>query len=994
MKKDTRFSIRKLTVGVASIAVASFLASGTVDAANLSILDSRMDEEGHNPELPFESFPPSISYTQPEAPWMLGSSDTEVPGDDVEEVTEPGEANYENPEAPFAPVEEVTEPSDASYVNPEAPFAPVEEVTQPSDANYENPEAPFAPVEEDEEVTEPRKPNYEDPEAPFAPVEEDEEVTEPRKPNYEDPEAPFAPVEEEEVTEPRDPNYENPEAPFAPVEEEEVTEPRKPNYEDPEAPFAPVEEEEVEETPEEEELEVLPGYKVEEAIGADGKKYKRLVPIEEVEEDLPTLEVKVVQETEIIPYETERRENADLYVGDEEIITPGQEGKVVKEFEVTYAGDKEVSRKELRVVESVDPVTEIVEYGTKPVKDTKVETRRVEEALPVVEKEDPELLEGETHTEPGSLKVTEITEKITYERGKEVSREIIKKEVIDQGTAEIKYVGIKRVETITETETIPYETERRENADLYVGDEEIVIPGQEGKVVKEFEVTYAGDKEVSRKELRVVESVDPVTEIVEYGTKPVKETKEETRQVEAALPVVEKEDPELLEGEFRTEEGSPKVTEITEEIIYERGKEVSRKTIEEKVIDEGTAGIKYIGIKRIETITETETLTHETERRENADLYEGTERVVQEGKDGSVTKEYEVTYIKGKETNRQEVRVVKRVEPENKIIEYGIKEDKLLEWDVEYDVIPLPSPKLKETVVETRHALNTDVKDFYDRLISENGGTDSSSTDELTDDQKAQVLASALDYYRKAMGDENIKLEQLITDSADKKGSFYETLVLAGANKLGITEVEKDQEPDYYKNILLENKAYDGKQIYKDIVVQENSDGTLTSGTPSPEAVNTVTHNLEEIEELLEFGHGVFINYVLLPEYQNAIRSTDIPEEDKKKLQAQLEEIKNFDKLDTTAASLDFYRVLTNKPEATLQDVLIDWAQSKAGLTLTGALEMVNRYDSSVGGGTDTLNVYKKLMRTRHGQLMESEWTFFTDPFFKILEGIGETVEP
>ena len=41
--------------------------------------------------------------------------------------------------------------------------------------------------------------------------------------------------------------------------------------------------EEVEEA-EEVELDVLPGYKVEEAIGADGKTYKRLVPIEETEE--------------------------------------------------------------------------------------------------------------------------------------------------------------------------------------------------------------------------------------------------------------------------------------------------------------------------------------------------------------------------------------------------------------------------------------------------------------------------------------------------------------------------------------------------------------------------------------------------------------------------------------------------------------------------------------------------------------------------------------
>ena len=65
MKKDTRFSIRKLSVGVASIAVASFLAGGSADAANLSPLYSKQV----NPELPFEPFPSEIEYTQAETPW-------------------------------------------------------------------------------------------------------------------------------------------------------------------------------------------------------------------------------------------------------------------------------------------------------------------------------------------------------------------------------------------------------------------------------------------------------------------------------------------------------------------------------------------------------------------------------------------------------------------------------------------------------------------------------------------------------------------------------------------------------------------------------------------------------------------------------------------------------------------------------------------------------------------------------------------------------------
>ena len=860
MNKDTRFSIRKLTVGVASIAVASFLTSGSVDAADLSILHSKDEKAaGYNPELPFEPFPPSISYTQPEAPWVQESLDTELSGDDVEEVTEPNDVNYVNPEAPFAPVEEeVTEPRKPNYKDPEAPFAPVEEVTEPRKPNYEDPEAPFAPVEEDEEVTEPRKPNYKDPEAPFAPV-EDEEVTEPRKPNYKDPEAPFAPVEDEEATEPRKPNYENPEAPFAPVEEdeevieprkpnyanpeapfapveedEEVTEPRKPNYEDPEAPFAPVEEDEEVTEPrkpnyEDPEAPFAPVEEDEEVTEPRKPNYKDpeapFAPVEEEEEDSPTLEVKVVQETETLPYETERRENADLYVGDEEIIIPGQEGKVVKEFEVTYAGDKEVSRKELRVVESVDPVTEIIESGTKPVMTTGTEKHQVEEALPVVEKEDPELLEGQTRTEDGSPKVTEITEEITYERGKEVSRETIKEEVIDEGTAEIKYVGTKRVETITETETLPYETERKENPDLYEDEEKVVQEGQEGKITKEYEVTYIKGEEVDRQEGRVVESVDPVTEIVEYGTKPVKETKEETRRVEEVLPVVEKEDPELLEGQTRTEQGTPKVTKVTEEITYERGKEVSREKIKEEVIDQGTAAIKYIGIKRAETITETETIPYETERKENPNLYEDEEKVVQEGQEGKITKEYEVTYIKGEEEDRQEVRVVENVEPVTEIVEYGtkpVKETKEETRRVE-EVLPVvekEDPELLEGQTRTE-AGSPIVTEITEEIIFERGKEVSRRTikEEVIDQGTAEI---------KYIG---IKRVETIIET--------ETIPY---------ETERKENPDLYED--------------EEKVVQEGQEGKITKeyevtyikGEEEDRQEGRVVESVDPVKEIIEFG--------------------------------------------------------------------------------------------------------------------------------------------
>ena len=219
MKKVTSSSISKLSLGLASIALTAFLAGGSAHAANLSPLYSKQVD----PELPFQPFPSEIEYTPAETPWALQESSEEDVPVETPEVTDPTDANYEDPEAPFAPVEEVTDPTDANYEDPEAPFAPVEEETNPAEANYVNPEDPFA---------EGVPANGENPEAPYG---------EGYPANGVNPEAPYS--------EGSQANYTNPEAPFADSvvedsteEPEEVTEPSEANYEDPEAPFAPIEE--------------------------------------------------------------------------------------------------------------------------------------------------------------------------------------------------------------------------------------------------------------------------------------------------------------------------------------------------------------------------------------------------------------------------------------------------------------------------------------------------------------------------------------------------------------------------------------------------------------------------------------------------------------------------------------------------------------------------------------------------------------------------------
>ena len=595
----------------------------------------------------------------------------------------------------------------------------------------------------------------------------------------------------------------------------------------------------------------------------------------------------------------------------------------------------------------------------------------MEEALPVVEKEDPELLEGETRTVPGTPKVTKITEEITYERGQEVSRNIINKEVIDEGTAGIQYVGVKRVELITETKEIPYETDRKENPDLYEDEEKVVQEGQVGKITKEYKVTYIKGEETDRQEVRVVENVEPVTEIVEYGTKPVMSTGTESHEVEEALPVVEKEDPELLEGETRTEPGTPKVTKIIEEITYERGKEISRKTIKEEVIDEGTAGIQYIGVKRVETKKITEPLSYKTERRENPDLYEGTERIIQEGKEGSVTKEYEVTYIKGKETNRQEVRVVESVDPVTEIIEVGTKKDQLVKWTVDYGT-PEPSEEALTNATETSAVIKKEInqisalfeqglqfmiwraksqstRDFYQLYLDASRGDDGQT-----------VVADFLDYYRKSKDDRSLTLEDLVKDSKGKTGSIYETMILAAAEKIGATHIEPGQSMEDYKQSM---GAYmiapkDGQNVYKNIM----DNGDFGAYAPRQDAIDSVNEDFDNIKSLLDH-------------WQESFKTITNDE--------------TITREETLARTLEYYRQVSGQSKATLREAIEDLANYS--FSQEGMKAMVNHYDPTLEPLSD-IEAYQKVMAiTKQGELMESDLNFFNDTVLEILSNLGLT---
>jgi hypothetical protein len=75
------------------------------------------------------------------------------------------------------------------------------------------------------------------------------------------------------------------------------------------------------------------------------------------------------------------------------------------------------------------------------------------------------------------------------------------------------------VQTVTEDQEIPFETEKVQDADHDVGYREVKTPGQKGKKTVTFEVEMKNGKEVSRKEIQSVVSEEPKKQVEIVGSK-------------------------------------------------------------------------------------------------------------------------------------------------------------------------------------------------------------------------------------------------------------------------------------------------------------------------------------------------------------------------------------------------------------------------------------------------------------------------------------------
>ncbi|HHT7733622.1 TPA: G5 domain-containing protein [Streptococcus suis] len=365
----------------------------------------------------------------------------------------------------------------------------------------------------------------------------------------------------------------------------------------------------------------------------------------------------------------------------ETTVTPGEEKPVSPELPTNPA---EPDRPVDTVRTDVEKQVMVIKYGTSYVKDT---------SLPAGE--------SKVLTQGVDGKQT-VTTKVTYTNNVETAREIVATETIEPVTEVIAYndeVSKNREELIESLATTSFATERRANADLEVGSERVLVAGVNGQTKTLTKKVYDSTGAVISEEVVRTEVIaQPVTQVIEYGTKPksVVETTEETKVTELDYTVETRQNPDLEKGQTRTlTKGRKGTLTQTYRITKTDGNETARELVKEERV-EPINEIIEVGTKavvRYQTRQETSVIPFTTETRQVDSLFEGESRELVAGVDGQQTQTYKDTYVDGVKVASEMVGQPEVIQPIKRIVEVGIKKEETSQVLTETEVLAYTSIK-------------------------------------------------------------------------------------------------------------------------------------------------------------------------------------------------------------------------------------------------------------------------------------------------------------
>ena len=403
----------------------------------------------------------------------------------------------------------------------------------------------------------------------------------------------------------------------------------------------------------------------------------------------------VVKHTEHfqIPFEVEVRYNSELPAGTSKEIQKGVQGSYDIEFNQKIKNGAPDG--DLLKVESnrVDAKKHIIEVGKKVETPENNYSKDVEVEIEYIydDTKDKGVVETGELT-PGKVE-TRVIDKYNPETGKveQTTEEVVAKakQKVIVGTKDFtgKYEYSK-------TCPIPFEVEIIEDDTLEKGTRVVDQEGIPGSKTTKYEQDIKnGQVDGEAKKISEEVTLEPKKHIVRVGTKPAESTEgETTKTIEREIPyetrVIYDENLEVGSQVIESE-GKPGKEEVTITQKIKDSKPVGEATETTKTITEKEDRVVRIGVKPV--VKEVE-LGHDTLYRHNPELEEGETRVVEEGSNGSV--KYTTTF--NKETGKLEV-TEERIEPTNKVVEYGSKTDGEFTYESEkaYDIIIRENPDLE-----------------------------------------------------------------------------------------------------------------------------------------------------------------------------------------------------------------------------------------------------------------------------------------------------------
>lgn len=414
---------------------------------------------------------------------------------------------------------------------------------------------------------------------------------------------------------------------------------------------------------------------------------------------VPTIKVEQDTQTEKIAYKTQNIEDPDLPKGETKVVQVGRTGLIEKIYQLTYKdgvliktdliSSKEIQKVQDEIIHIGTQVTEIKEINTTSPIPYNVIIRK-DKTKPVgyslVE------VEGQAGTQTDFYQVT-------YVNGKETKREHLKTIITAQPVNKVlvEGSGIERTMFEIQEERITSPTEFRNDDTLPEGETKIIQEGQDGLIRKTIEKQYFNDEERSSKLIESKTVREAVPTIILVGTKhvPNVKVKQETRTEETNFRTVTVIDENLPKGERKlVQEGRAGLVEKIYQLTYKDGILVKTDLISVKELRPALEQIIHIGSQVTETkeISFTSGIPYNTIVREDKSKPVNYRLVEVEGQEGSQTDYYQVTYVNGKETQREHLRTVITTHPVNKVVVVGtgvertvlVTEDEVITHQTEY----------------------------------------------------------------------------------------------------------------------------------------------------------------------------------------------------------------------------------------------------------------------------------------------------------------------